>query len=244
VTAITQNTEGQRSWKRHAVEVVVIVFSILAAFSLDSWWTDRAERGALQLELRSVQEEMVRNREHLVTWLSVHERIAQGINTLLELPATSGTMSVPDTLVMAARLVPTVDPSAGALRTIVASGRLAQVENIELRLALASWEDEVANVTEDEDGARTFVWETLNPWFRDWYAPVELQQLVTLNGLFWVDPRRTSPLPSAPIRFPVDAELQNLLLDRRSYTDVNLSELETLISLVDEILTHLSEALS
>lgn len=234
----------QRSWKRHAVDVLVIVFSILAAFSLDSWWSDRGERRALELELRSVREAMLRNREHLATWLSVHERIAQGVDALLGLAPSSGVTLVPDTLVMAARLVPTIDPSAGAIRTIVSSGRLAQIENIELRIALASWEDEVANVTEDEDGARTFVWERLNPWLREWYAPAELEQLVKLNGLFWVDPGRISPLPTEPVRFPVDEGLQKLLLERRSYTDVTLSEMETLIGLVDEILMQLSEALA
>ncbi len=232
--------------RTRATEFVVIVFSILSAFALDSVWAQRTERRALQLELGSVREEMEGNREHLANWLLLHRRISSSIDELLALLSAGkdGTqILVPDTLLLGARIGPTVNPSAGALRVLISSGRLALVEDIELRLALAGWEDALADVSEGEEVGYGMLVDDILPYLSHSLPPDEFDALNRLNSYFWTDPFRGEALPVRMIPVPWSADLRNLLSMRRSFADVAIIELAAFLASVDRTLELLTRSL-
>ena len=54
-----------KNWKRHAVEIVVIVGSILLAFGIEAWWDRIQERETERQQLSVLRAEMVANRSEL-----------------------------------------------------------------------------------------------------------------------------------------------------------------------------------
>lgn len=64
------------------VESVLIVFSVLLALSLDSCWTQRAEKAATRDQLASIHSELEDNAEILAEWSERHGSILENVTTL------------------------------------------------------------------------------------------------------------------------------------------------------------------
>ena len=151
----------------------MIVSSILVAFGLDSWWAGLEQERGLIDELTTVLEEMSRNRQHLEEWRTVHQRIADSVEEvmLLRSDAANGHMTVlSDTLLAGTTLMATTNPSSGGVRMLTNSGRLALIEHRDLRVALAGWDDFVADVTEDEAAGYSWTVDYLLAWVQTHWA--------------------------------------------------------------------------
>jgi hypothetical protein len=71
-------------WTRISVEAAAIVASILLAFSIDAWWSDREAQRELELELTSVIGELQDNRSRVVLEIAVLGRITSAGSELLD----------------------------------------------------------------------------------------------------------------------------------------------------------------
>ena len=127
---------------RLLIEVLVVVASILIAFSLDAWWSKRAEGRTETAHLRALQSDFEQNVSRLKVHIEREERIADASRRLL-LVAISPTTPSPEDSV--SNLLGQVfnsgrfDPVMGAYEALVNSGGLAQVRDDSLRLALAGF---------------------------------------------------------------------------------------------------------
>ena len=158
---------GGRTGLRLVLEGAVILVSILAAFFLEGWRNDRELGQEVRLELVSVGKELERNRNIVLAELGAIDRIIAGSEGVLaQLEADPGTslVSVADSLAwLAAMWGPTLDPSLGAVQALISSGRLAQIEDSELRLGLAGLRDMFTDAAQEQQLALQVSAEQLYP---------------------------------------------------------------------------------
>ena len=127
---------------RVLVEMLVVVTSILIAFSLDAWWTSRAEERTGVAHLRALQHDFEQNVARLKVHIEREERIADASRRLLLVANSPTTPSPADSV---SNLLGQVfnsgrfDPVMGAYEAVVNSGGLAQIQDDDLRLALAEF---------------------------------------------------------------------------------------------------------
>lgn len=128
--------------RRLLIEALVVVASILVAFSLDAWWSERAERRTEAAHLRALRSDFEQNVSRLKVLIEQEERIADASHRLLLAAISPTTPSPEDSL---ANLLGQVfnsgrfDPVMGAYEAVVNSGGLAQVRDDTLRLVLAEF---------------------------------------------------------------------------------------------------------
>lgn len=139
------------------LEGFVILASILAALFLEGWRDDRELAREVALELVSVGHELERNRDIVVAELSAIDRIVTGTDYVLGVlgeDPDEDFVQVADSLAwLTATWMPTLDPSLGAVEALISSGRLAQVDDPELRLGLAGLRDLFLDASEEQSQA-------------------------------------------------------------------------------------------
>lgn len=127
---------------RVLIEMLVVVASILIAFSLDAWWSKRATERTETAHLRALRSDFEQNVSRLKVHIEREERIADASRRLLLVAISPNTLSPEDSV---SNLLGQVfnsgrfDPVMGAYEAVVNSGGLAQVRDDSLRLALADF---------------------------------------------------------------------------------------------------------
>lgn len=148
----------QAQWKRFLVEGVVILVSILLAFSIDAWWDSRIEQHREREQLVSMLAEFKADLTGLDSVLTSIQGHAQNIDALIALlkAADDETVQVPGPLLGSAITWRTSDVSTSALDALMASGDLNLLRNTELRTNLAGFPAFLSDVREDENVAQIF----------------------------------------------------------------------------------------
>ena len=126
------------NWSTHLVEIVVIVGSILLAFSIDATWDTRQESirekeilSTVKLDLRANIEEIERDHSWYETTDSVFLSFLEA--TPVELSSISNDSSF--AIIMALLIDATFTPFQGSLT----AGNLTQIDDLDLRNALGAW---------------------------------------------------------------------------------------------------------
>ena len=80
---------GETSLRRWAIEGIVIVGSILAAFGIQAWWDDRAEREEEQRLIRALLDESHEALRQIDRNMAFHTAVIASANALLEAPLSA-----------------------------------------------------------------------------------------------------------------------------------------------------------
>ena len=147
-------------WARLAVEATAIVASILLAFAIDAWWSDREIDQWQTAQLRALRDEFSANLKSLDIIVQTHDSTARSLESLIaQIRDTNGAIqvTVSDAALVALVAWRTSDISTGTLDSLLSSGKLAEIENSDIRQSLAAWPSEVGDTQEDEILARDFV---------------------------------------------------------------------------------------
>ena len=236
----------QIQWSRVLIEGVVIVASILLAFGIEAWWSSAQEQESLRLELGAVREEMRSNHEHLSEWLVVHHQVVAGGRLILDAASAahgSSPILIADSAIVGAGLVPTINPSSGALNLLISSGRLALVESLELRLALSGWSSVVEDTGEGERAGYTFMVEQMLPIMRALWSIEMNARYAELNALFWENRSGGAAMPDTESSVPVTDEYLIAVASKAGISRNVVRELEALIDRVDLIVQLLDAEL-
>jgi hypothetical protein len=154
-------TDSQKiPWRRLAVEATAIVASILLAFAIDAWWADRELDQWQSAQLRALHDEFSANLGSLAIIVRTHETSARKLESLIAQIRNSDDetlLTVSDSVLGSLVAWRTSDISTGTLDALLSSGRLADIDNTEIRQKLAAWPSEVLDAQEDEHMARDFV---------------------------------------------------------------------------------------
>ncbi len=156
-------------------EGFVIVLSILLAFGIEAWWSERGERDAEAEALQGLRDDFVESLERLASAKSEHIEIRDASVRLLAMtgPDADPTVSdlVMDTLVMALIGGPKVFPVTATYDALIASGRIELLESAALRRELARWSTAIADLREEEQEAFDQMDQRLLPFLWD-YVPI------------------------------------------------------------------------
>ncbi len=171
---MSQVTKSRR-WGRVVAEGFVIVLSILLAFGIEAWWSERGERDAEAEALQGLRDDFVESLERLASAKSEHIEIRDASVRLLAMtgPDADPTVSdlVMDTLVMALIGGPKVFPVTATYDALIASGRIELLESAALRRELARWSTAIADLREEEQEAFDQMDQRLLPFLWD-YVPI------------------------------------------------------------------------
>jgi len=144
----------QIPWRRILLEGAVIVVSILLAFSIDTWWSNRIEQQREREQLVSMLAEFKADLAGLDEVLTSIQGHAKNVETLIAL--LKAAVLVPGPLLGSAITWRTSDVSVSTLDALMASGDLNLLRNVELRANLAGLPAFLLDITEDEIIAQNF----------------------------------------------------------------------------------------
>jgi len=222
----------------------VIIASILAAFALDAWWENAQERVEERETLQALAVEFSAARETIRFYRSSQERILAGVTLVSDslhraLERGSNSVTVPDTALALAHIPPTTSVSLGTLSGLISSGRLGIIQDRELRAALGSWGNELAELTEEETDSRALAFGDLDRVLR---ARISTYGLWALGSRLVGDSVRSQD--HATVRsIPVDTEVIGVFQLRESILAHAIDEFDPLLQAVDSILGLIDDAL-
>lgn len=220
--------------RESARETVVVVASILIAFSLDAWWDSAVERRQEDELLVNLLDEFRGNEPQLALRISNHERLSSGSGALAGMLQRAGPelVTVPDSLLITLLITPTFDPTLGTLEEAQNSGRTSLIQNAELRRLLSSWSGQARDVREEEQLSLQLVQ-------REFYP--SLGRLVVLADLMaeggsWVEGTPSERLRSGSTAVPASPPLINFAAQRAQRSRRAALELADLRAHMDAII--------
>ena len=205
------------------LEGVVILVSILVAFLLEGWRTDRELVQDVRLELESVQTELERNLLMVEVELLTLDRQISALDALVAQidAADAESVLVGDTLAWyVTGWNSTLNPSLGAVNALIGTGSLSRIEDPQLRLGLAGIQDVFSDVIEDEILARQIAVEQLAPLLAG-AIPLDYTIGAAFYGSETADAwmhRGEVPLPTfGTVLFPTSLEIRNAIALRAAW---------------------------
>ena len=161
-------------WKRLTVEGGAIVVSILFAFAIDAWWDDLQDRKTEQSAVQRLTIEFEENLRQLEAKREKHAKSLRATEALLAMTGPDQN-SVSDISVIGPLLVQcltnaTFDPRLGTLNSLVSSGDLVLIEDIELQSILTEWPSAAQNLLEWQRIERENTEQFLLPFTLDYVA--------------------------------------------------------------------------
>ncbi len=239
------NTLG---WQRLVAESVVVVLSILLAFSIDAWWDSRNLREREQELMQGLRTEFRAARADLEARLTLAQRMASGTAQFLDVvPSVAGptSVTVPDSIVIALLGGPTYDPATNTLDAAVSSGEIDLLGDAQLRAELANWRRVLADTREDELVVRQTTHDQVVPLLA---ASVDLrthyERVLPWSGGDPFGPGQRIAGAGGEVRTStttvrVTTALLGALAVRKFYVDFSAAGLEDLLAILDRIVERL-----
>lgn len=178
------------SSKRLITEGAVIVASILLAFAIDALWDEHKKNDDIREVLSLVEIETRTNLSNLENSIVRHEKIAAAIQT------AHNEQSIGRVIADAVIDVEVFEPTSDALQTLISTGMLGAIDDVDLRVALIAFDGLAKDLMEKEAAAVRF---------RDFSR----RRLASLGVEIYDDVPKSNPVYA-------DIELLNLLAMRRS----------------------------
>jgi hypothetical protein len=228
----------QVPWLRVFVEGLVIVASVLLALAADAWWDGVQLRAEVRRDLGVVSEELEENAARTVWQLDLMNRMVAGGEAMLELldSAPEGTkLGVADTLAwLAASAAPTFDPSLGALDALIASGRLAAVDDPQIRLGLAGLRDRFRDVIEGQHRAVAIWLDRIVPAT---YPHFDYASVQAVGTAFWTAERVPGHAleHNTSLPYPNTQEIRNLIRTRTVVLAGTVTEMELALQQLEQL---------
>jgi len=149
---LADGDQGKRAWAPAVRDLLLIVVSILIAFSLDAWWDRLTQHSRLQQGLDAVAAEFVTNR-------AVADSILRGNTEAGRWSAANGFGDLfPDSLSPQLSLddargfftLGTFEPVDGAIQAFLRGDQLSEIRDLELQATLAAWPSKLEDFREDQ----------------------------------------------------------------------------------------------
>lgn len=172
-------------WPHILAEGVIIVVSILLAFSIDAWWNDRQDRIEESELIALIHAEAVANRELFSQYRQLHQGIVDAGKRLLERTGPDATIEAHATEGIVSDLALftdwwTVQPSVGAISSIIQSGQISLIQSEKLRIELAAWESHLEDLRVNEE---TVLRLSDGAFGEYWYENAPYRSLISLEEI-------------------------------------------------------------
>lgn len=230
-------------WARFSFEAVLIIASILIAFTIDAWWDSRTDRKQERTLLAALSADFVEANRELSTVKSIHISVKQSSERILSY-GKSG--AVPDSerdefdnalSYHFARY--TYDPPMGSVESFLDSGGIGQISSQPLVAKLTLWPGVVSELRRLELEAIAHFYERLYPYLS---SRVDLADLTSVNSRIWLEipwPWESEPTNAYELVF--DQEFLNIIymhwvlsiniLQKIGVVEKSLDEIQKLIAI-------------
>lgn len=206
---------GRRFLSRATVrEVVVVVMSILIAFSLDAGWDGFRARAETRARLSAVLDEVRAAGPVLATAVRSHEARAAELAELrarLQAGSTGAQVAVPDSLIGPLLLPMVFEIPTRVTEAFLETEGAAELGDLILEAALGGWPTSVEDVRDDQLENRDYLTDVMNPFFRAHFDVAEAQE----HAIDWAAVSSGAPGVTAPssvlVSLAPSQELQNIL---------------------------------
>lgn len=224
------------SWGHALRDVLLIVVSIMIAFSLDAWWDGKARIAQEHEALTALHSELEASRIELDSVVVHNELLVARARLLLDLDRSSIERLNRDSLVFAYGGLNggmTFDPSVGAIDAILAGG-LDLVTEVRLRAAIAAWPGMLREIEVDQ-WAIVERWEKLSDALieaelRIDYLDIRLEGATVETGLLGEFVAKTVEDPVVRQRVAALAASVMGLLDELRDVEYRLDALEAMVA--------------
>jgi hypothetical protein len=168
-------------WLRVFIEGVVILGSILLAFGIEAWWSERQDAGEELRLLSAVHEDMQANLAQVAENAAYHTAAEAAERQILTLagadPATLSLQAVDTLLADILWWQGSQHWQTGALDALTLGGKIDIIRNEELRHTLASWIRRIELVRSAEDQEEDFFVNALIPYLRREASVTQIAEL-------------------------------------------------------------------
>ncbi|MEN8374756.1 MAG: hypothetical protein ABFS34_04850 [Gemmatimonadota bacterium] len=188
------------SWGSAFRDVLLIVGSILIAFSLEAWWDSRGDAGREREALAALAEELRNASVELDSVIAFNEGRVEAARYFLSIEPGAADAVPTDSLAFALGALGggmTFDPSLGATEAIIAGG-LDLVTDVEIRSRIAAWPGMMREIEVDQ-AVMVERWEKIS----DASVDAELNGLRLRSSLDPDNERVTRSLATAALVDPV-----------------------------------------
>jgi hypothetical protein len=223
-------------FRRFAVEITVIVASILLAFAIDAWWADRGEQSAKQVLLKRLKADFLELRTNLDVVELDHNETRAACLALLEFPegeALPETAEVDQMVAVVFLTSRTFNPGSGAMAAFLNGEGANLIDNQPLADLLLSWSGLVEELQEEDSYLQKGVAERWIPFLksRTSIGPYlgTYGELVAGLPLHVTEPVNRTPLM-------VDQQFINNVLDRFKSQQIALRDIKPVSAAVERIL--------
>ncbi len=225
---------------RLVLEAVVVVGSILLAFAIDAWWDGRADREGELVLLQRLQADFVELQTALELVADEHRKSGDASLALLDFPADQPlpTNREVDTMVAMVFLASrTFNPGSGAVASFLSSDGAKLIRNERLADHLLAWPGLVEELQEEETNLQKGVAERWTPFLS---TRVNLGPYIeTFEILAGRLPKHVS-MPGARDPLIADTEFRNHVMNRYTWQQLAIRDIEPVTTSVEEILAILS----
>ena len=229
------NETQKIQWKRISVEAAAIVISILLAFSIDAWWTDRQDRTREAQLIKALTSEFEGNLVRFNYDIDVLRTVVSDLQDLVSRLSSVGEsdeVTVPNRHFFAIRYAAILDASTGTLDAMISSGDFDLVQDESLRSELSEWMSRINEIATDQHQVRTFTSNELIPYLGSLsdYSTLVLAERSELYASDDLTPLRSTN------------RLRTSFAFRLLMTEVALGKFEILVTQTETILGLLKEA--
>jgi hypothetical protein len=136
-------------WKTISVEAVAVVVSILLAFAIDAWWTEKKESEVEFVALLALRDDFIASREQMTTVLQSLESARTGFarfRSATTADLTEGDLDTNRRILTALVKNHTFDPVTATLNALANDGRLGLISDTQLLAQLSNWQQTLDNI--------------------------------------------------------------------------------------------------
>lgn len=143
------------NWKKYIYDSIVIIGSILIAFAIDAWWTDKSNLKQKEALLINLKQDFEESKVQLDQLKFNHNKIEKNVETLLiwsdkESLSEANIMQF-DSILGAIWWRQVYDPQMGTLESILSLGRFDIIGNKKLLSELTKWASLIKDLNEVEN---------------------------------------------------------------------------------------------
>lgn len=169
---IRQNliNEGKTSkYIKYAIgEIVLVVIGILIALSINNWNENRKDKAKESVYLKQIHTEFLENKMQFERIKKFHLKSLESCNWMLaNQPFKKVDLDSLRYHSLWARVAYTFDPSQSSVESLISSGSINLIENVELREKLIRWQDLITDYLEEEKEMRKFTLDHFIPFILD-----------------------------------------------------------------------------
>jgi len=144
-----------RTYLFYAVgEIALVMIGILLALQVNNWNEDRIRKASEQDILKNLKSELIVNKEELQVIQKKHQRDTDAGMYFLSLFNTDVSnipVSKLDSTLLFIESIWTFEPNDGYMKSLIGSGKIDLIQNVELKSLLASFDGKVIDATQEMD---------------------------------------------------------------------------------------------